>query len=87
MVKRKYIKDILLFIFAICFLNIPSFNSYAEAWLPDNGSYQYSSTFSTIDKRSKNSKNRRSKTFARIRTEVDKLYELRQSIEDKILIE
>jgi len=76
MVTRKYLGIGLLLIYI---LNNPS-NSCADAWLPETGSYQYSSTFSMIDKRSKNSKNKRSSTFIKIRDEVNALYALRSSI-------
>ena len=63
-------------------MNIP-INSSADAWLPTAGSYQYSSTFSMIDKRSKNSKNKRSGAFVKIRDDVNALYALRSSIKEE----
>ena len=50
-----------------------SANSVADAWLPSKGTYQYSSTFSTIDKGSKNSKNRRASAAIKIRNEIEAL--------------
>ena len=79
MVTRKYLGIGLLCIFVISILNNPS-NSSADAWLPEVGSYQYTSTFSMIDKGSKNNKNKRSSAFIKIRDEVDALYDLRSSI-------
>lgn len=82
MVTGKYIKNKLLFISAIYVLGFCT-NSAADAWLPDKGTYQYSSTFSTIDKRSKNSKNRRASAFIKIRDEIDALYAIKFAIHDK----
>lgn len=87
MVKRKYIillfrSNVLLYISAIYVLG---WNEYviAEAWLPSKGTYQYSSTFSTIDKRSKTSKNRRASAAVKIRDEAETLRTIKYSIIDK----
>ena len=64
-----------------------SVNSVADAWLPSKGSYQYSSTFSTVDKKSKNSKNRRSSAAVKIIDEAETLRSIRHSIIDKALKE
>ena len=77
---------ILLYILAIYILGL-SVNSAADAWLPSKGSYQYSSTFSTIDKKSKNSKNRRSSAAVKIIDEAETLRSIRHSIIDKALKE
>lgn len=84
MVKGKHI--ILLYISAIYALGF-SANSAAEAWLPSKGTYQHSSTFSTIDKKSKRSKNRRASTTIKIRDEIETLRTIKWSIIDKALKE
>ena len=82
MVKRKYIKCRLLFILVLHILGYHT-NSTGDAWLPDEDTYQFSSTFSTIDKKSKSKKNRRAKAFIKIRDEVDALYSIRYAIYNK----
>lgn len=92
MVKRKYIipslfkTNVLLYISAIYVLG---WNEYviAEAWLPSKGTYQYFSTFSTIDKKSKTSKNRRASAAVKIRDDADVLRAIKYSIVDRALKE
>lgn len=83
MVTGKHIKNKSLF---VLFLYVIGFctDSIAEAWLPETGTYHLSTSFSTIDKRSKDSKNRRASLFTRIRDEVDALYAARDTIHDKV---
>ena len=82
MVTGKYIKSRSLFILVLYILGYNA-NSVGEAWIPDEDSYHFSSTFSTIDKRSKNKKNRRASSFIKIRDEVDALYSIKSAIHSK----
>lgn len=82
MVTGKYIKSRLLFILVLYILGYNA-NSVGEAWIPDEDNYHFSSTFSTIDKRSKNKKNRRASSFIKIRDEVDALYSIKSAIHSK----
>jgi hypothetical protein len=79
MVKRKYITNKILFIISVYIFCIHS-TSRADAWLPDMGEYQYTSSFSIIDKPSKKLKNLRSSAFVEIRNEIESLYFRRNMI-------
>ena len=80
MVKRKYIKSLILYILFLSFLILNNITASAESWLPEQGTYQYSCTASTIDKRTKKSKNERSSFFVETRSAISSLYAAKSSI-------
>ncbi|GAB4168649.1 MAG: hypothetical protein Tsb006_7120 [Rickettsiaceae bacterium] len=78
MVKGEYLKIIAVFV-------LLPLNSYADAWLPEPGSYNVSSSYLLVDKKSQKRRSLRSKLFIAIQDEIARLGAEKGFIHNKAL--